>query len=597
MARTLYLLILPVFIIFFINLKNTGESHKKEKGLIAYWKLQGDCLDYSGNNNNGINHDVNLQTGAFNGKSSYIEVPHNKMFDFGSGDFSINVWIYTEKIVDDIIGDILSKYDPDKRCGITLSVNSSAGGYQSIGTDRHIHFGIDNAQGANNWQDCGRPAQGSNYVSNSLTVYKGKLYAAIGHALEEKDRAHVYRYEGGTKWTDLGRVGNYKTTGVFPMIVHNDNLYVVTSTYDWTRVKTGDYDPGRVYRFVDINNWVDCGLTSNNRTNNCIASFQGRLFTGGGPETYAIYTQKENKENEWIISKIFDKEGPERCFPHTMMVYNKKLYVGFPNIFSFDGFNWEFEGDPVMTDGTKGSPQTHSLVVYRGYLCAGTWPEGKVSIYLGDKKWENMGKVGIDGTEVNSLVVYNGKLYGGSLPRAEICRYDDKDEWTSLKRFYDPPGWVPVSPADRNASREERNEWSRVTSMTIYDGKLFAGTGSCTSSPLDAPLDGVLGKVFCMEAGKNVSYDYDIGPGWKQITAIKRKGHLELFINGKLVKKSSKFNKKDYQLNNNKALKIGFGEIDYFNGKINELKIFNRALSNSEIQRLFKKTANKINNM
>ena len=68
-------------------------------------------------------------------------------------------------------------YDPAQRRGITLTINSSAGGYQSQGTDRHVHFGIDNAQ-MTDWQDCGHPNPASNYVINSLTVYKGKLYAA-----------------------------------------------------------------------------------------------------------------------------------------------------------------------------------------------------------------------------------------------------------------------------------------------------------------------------------------------------------------------------------------------------------------------------------
>lgn len=557
-----------------------------DNGLVGYWKLKGDCLDYSGNNNNGINHGVDLSNSIFDGKSSYIEIPDNKLLNFGTGDFTINVWIYTEKIVDDVIGDILSKYDPDRRNGITLTVNSGGGGgYQSIGTDRNVFFGIDNAQGGTEWEDCGRPGPGSNYVSNSLTVYQGKLYAAVANAIDEKDWAHVFRYEGGKEWTDLGRVGTAKTTGVFPMIVHNDSLYVATSTYDWTRVIPGEiaYDPGRVYRFEGINNWVDYGQPGNHETFNGMASYKGKLFIGGGPrrKNLAVFTQKENNNKEWIASKIFDQEGPEQCYPHAMMIYNGKLYVGSPNVFSFDGNDWTFEGTPIATT------QIHSMTVHRGSLLAGTWPEGKVSKFLGNKQWESIGKVGVFSTEVLDLTVYNGKLYGSSLPMAEISRYDDNEGWTSLIRFYNPEGWIPVPPVFKGENRPKNNWWSRVTSMTVYNGKLYASTGNNTTSPEDAPTDGFRGKVFCMEAGKNASFDYDIGHGWKQITAVRRNGYLELFIDGKMVKKTTKFNSEKFDLNNNKPLKIGFGETDYFNGKISEVKIYNRALSYSEIEEIF----------
>ncbi len=47
--------------------------------------------------------------------------------------------------------------------------------------------------------DCGRPSPTSNYVSNSLTVFEGSLYAATSDAPDEADRGHVYRYLGETR--------------------------------------------------------------------------------------------------------------------------------------------------------------------------------------------------------------------------------------------------------------------------------------------------------------------------------------------------------------------------------------------------------------
>jgi hypothetical protein len=555
-----------------------SANSSKESGLVGHWKLQGDCRDYSGHGNHGVNHGVNLDTGTFDGISAYVEVPSSPSLKLGAGDFALSAWVYTEKDLDDVVGDVLDLYDPSRRRGITLSINSSASGYQGQGSDRHVYFGIDNAR-VTDWQDCGRPSLTSPYVSNSMMVYKGKLYAAITDAKEEKDWCRVFRYEGGQNWTDCGRVGNGRTTGVGPLIVHDGQMYAVTWTYDWTRVQSGKYDAGRVYRYLGGTQWEDCGQPSDNRTLNCAASYKGNLYVGGGPNTWGVFVQEGEG---WKASKIFSNQGPQRCFPHAMSRYNGKLFTAYPAVYSFDGEQWTYAGLPGPLE-TIPSLQTHSLAVYEGKLCAGTWPLAKVSRYVGGEEWQELGRVGEDGTEVNSLVVYNGKLYGGSIPRAEVCRYDGTAQWTSLKQFYSPEGWQPA-PATK-PTRAQVAEWSRVTSMTIYDGKLFAGIGSCTSSILDSPAD-VRGKVFRMEAGKCASYDDDLGPGWKHLAAIRESGSLKLYVDGKLVAKSSSFDPAEYDVSTDEPLHIGFGQTDYFSGKISNVRIYNKALTDVEIQRL-----------
>lgn len=551
-------------------------------GLQGYWKLQGDCRDHSGRGNHGVNHGVKLdgsvRGGAFDGIGAYVEVPSSDSLKLGTGDFAICAWVHTEKQINDIVGDVLDLYDPARRRGVTLSIGSSAGGYQSQGDDRHVYFGIDNARGSD-WQDCGRPNPTSNYVSNSMAVFQGKLYAGTIDAKDGKDWCHVYRYDGDQKWTDCGRVGEGKTTGVGPLIVHDGALYAATTTYDWTRVGP-DYDAGRVYRYAGGTKWEDRGQPSDNRTLNCIASYKGTLYVGGGPGTWGVYALAG--ENQWKVSKLFPMQGSQRCFPHTMCCFNGKLYVGWPSVYSFDGDRWTYAGVPIAPEEKL---QTHSMAVYQGKLCAGTWPDAKVAAYQGGEDWQDIGRVGKDGTEVNSLVVYNGKLYGGSIPRAEVCRYDGAPQWTSLKRFYSPDGWQPAPPAPVGGkpTREQVNEWSRVTSLTIYDGKLFASTGSCTSSVRDAPAD-VRGKVFCMEAGKCASYDNDLGPGWKHLVAVRERGLLKLYVDGKLAAKSTSFNSTDYDLSTDRPLRIGFGQSDYFAGRIAEVRVYNRALADDEVQ-------------
>jgi len=127
-----------------------------------------------------------------------------------------------------------------------------------------------------------------------------------------------------------------------------------------------------------------------------------------------------------------------------------------------------------------------------------------------------------------------------------------------------------------------------VTCLAIHEGKLFAGIGNCTSAVVDTPSDptDVLGKVFSFEAGKCVSYDHDLGPGWKHLAAIRDRGRLMLYIEGKLVAKSSSFDPADYDVSTDQPLRIGFGQTDYFSGKIAEVRVYSRALSTASIRKL-----------
>jgi hypothetical protein len=572
--------ILGALLIFTVGASRaSGEST-----LIGHWPLRGDARDHSGHGNDAVNHGVDLAKGQFDGASAYLEVPNNPALQLGTSDFSFCAWIHTDEQLDDIVGDLFDKYDPKTRRGVTLTCNSSAGGYQSQGTDRHIHFGIDNATDVA-WQDCGHPNPNSNYVNNCLTVFKGKLYAGTSDGKEESQWRHVYRYDGDGKWTDCGQVGEARTTGVGALIVHNGDLYAATSTYDWTRVKDGDYDPGRVYRYLGGQQWEDCGAPSDDRTLNSLASFQGKLYAAGGPNTKGVFVRERG--NDWRPAKVFtDGSGlKEYCFPHAMCRHNGKLFVGWPAVFAFDGHGWSFAGDPIY-HLQNGFLQTHSLELYQGKLHAGTWPEAKAAAYEGGEEWQDLGRVGEDGTETNALAVYNGKLYGGSIPRAEVCRYDGDASWTSLRRFYSPEGWRPGLPG--KASRKEVNEWSRVTSLTVCDGKLFAGAGSCTSSVKDAPID-VRGKVFGMEAGKMASYDDDLGAGWKHLAAVRDGRQLKLYIDGKLAAKSTEFEPSQYDLSNAQPLRIGFGQTEYFAGAMNDVRLYQGALSEAQIQDLSSK--------
>ena len=87
----------------------SGAATAAEEGLIAHWKLDGDCSDHSGANRHAVNHGVRLDgpDGAvFDGVDAWLELPAADMPALGKGPFSIAVWIHTEADLDDVLGDL-----------------------------------------------------------------------------------------------------------------------------------------------------------------------------------------------------------------------------------------------------------------------------------------------------------------------------------------------------------------------------------------------------------------------------------------------------------------------------------------------------------
>src|SRR5688572_2614856 len=175
------------------------DAAAPDTGLVGYWKLNGDAKDHSGKGNHGRNHGVDLTTGGFDGRGNYIEVPDSPSLNFGARDFSIAAWVNTELDLEDVIGDVASKFDPARRKGFSLSLNSSAAGYNSSGNDKHVLFGVDDGDTDSGkrrtWQDCGRPG-GVTHNSDALTAFDGSLYAGVCDAPKDEDWAHVFRYKG-----------------------------------------------------------------------------------------------------------------------------------------------------------------------------------------------------------------------------------------------------------------------------------------------------------------------------------------------------------------------------------------------------------------
>ena len=128
-------------------------------------------------------------------------------------------------------------------------------------------------------------------------------------------------------------MGDGTAQGVGPLIVHNGDLYAVTWTVDWTRVRDGGYDPGRVYRYLGGTRWEDCGQPSDNRTLNCIASYKGKLYVGGGPEKYGVFT--EDGDKKWKPSIFFANERTATVLPSFDGGVQWKTFHGLPGCLRF----------------------------------------------------------------------------------------------------------------------------------------------------------------------------------------------------------------------------------------------------------------------
>ena len=217
-----------------------------------------------------------------------------------------------------------------------------------------------------------------------------------------------------------------------------------------------------------------------------------------------------------------------------------------------------YDGNRTWTDVGKpaGVSQTYGFAVYRGNLYASSWPKGEVFRYGGGRTWISSGRLGNE-LEVMGMAVYNGQLYAGTLPLAEVYRYDEGMKWTRT-------GQLDTTPDVR---------YRRAWSMAVYRGKLYCGT---------LPS----GHVYSIEAGKLVSHDHALPSGWVHLAAVKDRDRLKLYVDGKLAARSSVFESGEYDISNDRPMRIGFGAHDYFNGSMRDLRVYGRALGEAEIANL-----------
>ena len=93
------------------------------------------------------------------------------------------------------------------------------------------------------------------------------------------------------------------------------------------------------------------------------------------------------------------------------------------------------------------------------------------------------------------------------------------------------------------------------------------------------------GDVYSFQTGSCVSDDRDLGSGWKHVAAVRRGRQLKLFVDGEMVATTINSGS-PLDLSCDAPLRIGFGPQGYFDGKIREVRVYDRSLSDELVKTL-----------
>lgn len=527
-----------------------------ERELLAHWPLSGDANDRSPHKRHAqVRGDVDWQVdgprettaAGFNGRDAMLELPAEKVPQIGTGDFTLAAWIDSDKVTDDVPGDVVSQYDPKRRRGFHLTLKTNAGVTTTQANFRHLQFGIDSDR-ASEWVDCGRP--GGAVLAFALAVHDGSLWA--GTCEPAKDEAgHVYRYAGGKEWIDCGAPA--ACNSVTALAAFDGKLYAGTGKYRLRGSALAESENahlgGRVFRYDD-GAWTDCGTLEGVESVGGMAVFRGRLYASSmyRPAGFFRYEGGSN----WTACSTPGKRV------EALGVYNGFLYATSydgGHVYRFDGSGWT---DCGQLGDAADNTQTYSFAVHGGRLYVGTWRTGRVYRFEDINRWTDVGRLGEE-MEVMGMLVHNGRLMAGTLPLAEVYAYEGDASWQRLARL------------DHTPEVRYRRAWT----MAEYQGQLFIST---------LPS----GHVFSFEAGKSATWDREFPAGWHHVAAVKSEGRLRLFVDGRKVAESTAFDPADYDLTSREPLRIGFGANDYFHGRLSDVRMYGRALNSGEIARLAK---------
>lgn len=469
----------------------------------------------------------------------------------GTGEFSGAAWIYSDANDANPVGDILTKYDAERRHGFQWSVVTNAGVTNGQSNLRQIQFGID-AGTDPVVQDCGRP--GHSMYAFSLISFRGNLYCATCES-GEKESGHVYRYGGGQTWHDCGAPD--RCNAVSAMAEFQGELYVGTARYNLkgsALEASANLNPGgKIFRYLGDSRWEDCGKIGESPAVYGLIVYEGKLYASSLYAPAGVF--RYDGGQKWT----FCGTAPEGKRIEALTVFQGGLYgTGFDKgeIYRYTGgTEWKTVGVIPETS------QTYGFAVHGGELYVSTWPTAIVYRYVKDGDWAPCGRMGQE-LESMPLVHYNGKLYTGTLPSGEVYRFDGETKWAK------------VAQVDPTPDVKYRRAWS----MAVHQGKLYCGT---------LPS----GKVSSIEAGGCVTSDQPLSAGWQHVAAVRDSKSLRLYLNGKRTAEqplSEKIARAD--LSSSAPFIIGAGNHSPLRGGLRDVRLFSKALSDEEIAGLHRES-------
>ncbi len=514
-----------------------------DKGLVGHWPLSENFDDISGYGQNALsqgNLSIQNNSAVFNGLDAWLQVPMNTTLD--ASDYSISVRINAADASDDAPGDILSMYHSDSRQGFQLSlktnyVTTSQANY------RQLMFGIDDNY-QSGWIDCGKP--GNALLAFSMVDFQGNLYAGTCEP-GVQEFGHVYRYEGDQKWIDCGSPD--RSNSVMAMAEYENNLYAGTGHYRLGGSSLPDSENqnpgGQIFRYEGADRWISCGQLPDVTTIGGMAVYKGDLYASS---LYSPGFFRYDGGTNWI-----DCGTPFGKRVVALAVFNEYLYATSydnGNVYRYDGKTWEDCG-PVGEN-----TQTYSFIPYQGKLYTATWPSGRVYRFEGINRWKDVGRLGEE-LEVMGMVVQNGRFLGGTLPLAEVYSYEGDTTWIRIEQL------------DKTPDVRYRRAWT----MAEHDGRVF-----CSTLPS--------GNIYAYESGKSVAWGKTFPSDWHHVVATKTDNRISLFVDGQRVSEKELPAGVDFRLSEEIPLQIGLGSNDFFKGQLKDLRLYNRNLSQEEINTL-----------
>jgi hypothetical protein len=419
-----------------------------------------------------------------------------------------------------------------------------------------------------------------------MTSYNGKLYAALGN--NTAGDATVWEYDGST-WQIVGGQGidgswNHSLIeNVFSMVSYKGNLYVGTG------YTAGD---GEVWRYNGTT-WSQVGGDGLNSGWSgagyegvyALAVYNGNLIAGLGAsaqdaEVYSYNGTTWSKIGGDGVGSSWSAASNIELV-NTLSVYGGNLYVGLGNsagdadVWRYNGTAWLQVGGDGLNSGWASSTyeNVNSMAVYDNNLIVGlgdTTGDAEIWTYDGSI-WTKIGGDGLNSSfggasgydyeRVRSLTVYNGNLYA-----ATGSDTGDGDVWR-----YDGAAWSLVGGHGVNASWDI-NTAEDVFALTVYNGKLYAGIGYTAN--VDAAIYSYGDNGFLQSS--TTSQDTN----WHHIAATYDGSTLRLYIDGTLDASVSKGLTMPDTTNNliigndlgSYADGIGAGQ---FTGQLDEVRISN----------------------